>query len=154
MMTDAELMRAVLIEGAIGGAVLSVIAFLLSRFVSDVAGRTLLATVLFAAAGAYFGFAFSGQTPRIWILIELLQAIAFGTLGLYGWRGSPFWLALGWLLHPLWDFGLHYLGPGSTFAPLPYVIACISFDWVVAAYIFIAYRRLDLANRPAPSRAR
>ena len=153
-MTDAEMMRAVLIEGAIGGAVLSLIAFLLSRFVRDIAGRTLLATVLFAAAGAYFGFAFNPATPRVWLLIELLQCIAFGTLGLYGWRGSPFWLALGWALHPVWDFGVHHLGPGHTFAPLPYVIACISFDWVVALYIFIAYRWLHLANRQAPSRAR
>lgn len=139
-MTQAELIRAMLIEGAIGGAVLSLLAFLLSRFIRDIVGRTLLATVLFAAAGAYFGFAFNQTTPRIWVLIELLQVIAFGTLGLYGWRGSPYWLALGWVLHPLWDFGLHHLGPGRTFAPLPYVIACISFDWVVAAYIFIAYR--------------
>lgn len=153
-MTEAELMRTVLIEGAIGGAVLSVIAFLLSRFVRDAAGRTLLATVLFAGAGAYFGFAFNDQTPRVWVLIELLQCIAFGTLGLYGWRGSPLWLALGWVLHPLWDFGVHHIGPGASFAPLPYVIACISFDWVVAAYIFIAYRWLHLANRQAPSRAR
>ena len=45
--------RWVLLEGAIGGAVLVLLAFLLSKFVSDVAGRTLLATVLFAAAGAY-----------------------------------------------------------------------------------------------------
>jgi hypothetical protein len=153
-MTQMELMRTVLIEGAVGGAVLSVIAFLQSRYVGDVAGRTLLATVLFAAAGAYFGFAFSPQTPRVWVLIELLQCIAFGTLGLYGWRGSPYWLALGWLLHPVWDFGVHHLGPGSAFAPLPYVIACISFDWVVAAYIFIAYRWLGLASRQAPSPAR
>lgn len=153
-MTQAELMRAVLIEGAIAGLVLSVIAFVLSRFVNDLAGRTLLATVLFAAAGAYFGFAFNESTPRIWILIELLQVIAFGTLGLYGWRGSPYWLALGYLLHPLWDFGVHHIGPGWTFAPLPYVIACISFDWVVAAYIFIAYRLFHLASRRALNRAR
>ena len=153
-MTHAELIRAVLIEGAIGGAAVVVIAFLLSRFVSDIAGRTLLATVLFAAAGAYFGFAFNDQTPRVWVLIELVQCIAFGTLGLYGWRGSPFWLALGWLLHPLWDFGVHQLGPGATYAPSRYVLACISFDWVVAAYIFIAYRWLHLANRQAPTRAR
>ena len=86
-MTEAELFRAVLIEGAIGGAVLSLLAFLLSRFVRDIAGRTLLATVLFAAAGAYFGFAFQPGVSRVWVLIELLQAIAFGTLGLYGWRG-------------------------------------------------------------------
>ena len=153
-MTQAELIRAVLIEGAIGGALLSLIAFLLSRFVRDLAGRTLLATVLFAAAGAYLGFAFNPNTPRIWLLIELLQCIAFGTLGLYGWRGSPFWLALGWALHPVWDFGLHYLGPGDSYAPLPYVFACLSFDWVVAVYIFIAYRWLHLANRQALSRAR
>ena len=54
-MTDAELIRALLIEGAIGGAVLSLISFLLSKFVKDIVGRTLLATALFAAAGAYFG---------------------------------------------------------------------------------------------------
>ena len=143
-MTEAEIIRTVLIEGAIGGAVLALLAFLLSKFVSDVAGRTLLATVLFAAAGAYFGFAFNPATPRIWVLIELLQVVAFGTLGLYGWRGSPYWLAFGYALHPLWDFGLHYLGPGNTFTPLSYAVSCISFDWVVAAYILIAYRWLRL----------
>ncbi|MCA1579752.1 MAG: hypothetical protein LC794_20600 [Acidobacteria bacterium] len=151
---EAEIIQAVLIEGAIGGAVLSAIAFLLSRFIKDIVGRTLLVTALFAAAGAYFGFAFNEQTPRVWLLIEFLQVIAYGTLGLYGWRGSPFWLALGWLLHPLWDFGLHYVGPGSSFTPLSYATLCISFDWVVAAYIFIAYRWLHLASRQAPSRAR
>ena len=153
-MTRMEVIRFVFIEGAIGGLVLSVIAFLLSRFIKDIVGRTLLATVLFAAAGDYFGFAFNDTTPRIWVLIELLQIIAFGTLGLYGWRGSPFWLALGYALHPLWDFGVHHLGTGRAFAPLAYVIACISFDWVVALYIVIAYRLLHLANRQAPSRAR
>ncbi|HEU4507649.1 MAG TPA: DUF6010 family protein [Pyrinomonadaceae bacterium] len=139
-MTEAELIRAVLIEGAVGGAVLSLIAFLLSKFTGDIVGRTLLATVLFAAAGAYFGFAFQPGVSRLWVLIELLQGIAFGTLGLYGWRGPARWLALGWALHPLWDFPLHYIGPGRTFAPWTYALACISFDWVVAAYIFIAYR--------------
>lgn len=135
-MTEAEL----LIVGAIGGAVLSLLAFLLSKFASDIAGRTLLATVLFAAAGGYFGLAFEEGMGRIWTLIELLQCIAFGTLGLYGWRGPAKWLALGYALHPIWDFPLHYLGPGRSYAPLTYVIMCISFDWVVAAYIFIYYR--------------
>ena len=139
-MTEAELIRAVLIEGAIGGALLSLIAFLLSRFASDLAGRTLLATVLFAAAGAYLGFAVVGPSSRIWLLIELLQCVGFGSLGLRGWKGSAKWLALGWLLHPVWDFGVHHLGPGRSFAPLSYVFPCIAFDWVVAAYILIYYR--------------
>src|SRR5262245_13604911 len=119
-MTQMELMQKILIEGAIGGAVLSVLAFLLSRFVRDTAGRTLLVAVLFAAAGAYFGFAFNDTTPRFWVLIELLQVVAFGVLGLYGWKGSPYWIALGYALHPIWDFGVHHLGPGRDFAPLAY----------------------------------
>jgi len=135
-----ELVQAVLIEGAIAGAVLSLIAFLLSRFVNEIAGRTLLATVLFTAAGAYFGFAVMAPVSRVWLLIELLQCVAFGTLGLYGWRGSAKWLALGWALHPIWDFGLHHVGPGYGIGPWTYAIACISFDWVVAAYILIRYR--------------
>ncbi|HXC71488.1 MAG TPA: DUF6010 family protein [Pyrinomonadaceae bacterium] len=150
-MTDAEIMRAVLIEGAIGGAVLSLLAFLLSRFVRDVFGRTLLATVLFAAAGAYFGFAVVARPPALWGLAELLQVVAFGTLGLYGWRGNAKWLALGWALHPFWDFVVHYVGPGRAFAPWTYAIACITFDWVVAAYILIYYRG---ASRLTPSRER
>jgi len=150
-MTDAEIMRVVLIEGAIGGAVLALLAFLLSKFVRDVVGRTLLATVLFAAAGAYLGFAFEGGVSRLWLLVELLQCIAFGTLGLYGWRGNAKWLALGWALHPLWDFVVHYIGPGRSFAPWTYAIACITYDWVVAAYILIYYRG---ASRLTPSPGR
>jgi Family of unknown function (DUF6010) len=139
-MTEAEVFRWVLIEGAIGGAVLSLIAFLLSKLASDVAGRTLLATVLFAAAGAYLGFAFEQSLLRPWVLVELLQCVAFGTLGLYGWRGNAKWLALGWALHPFWDFPLHYVGPGRSFAPWTYAVACITLDWVVATYILIYYR--------------
>jgi hypothetical protein len=139
-MTESELIRYVLIGGAIGGAILSLIAFLLSRFVSDARGRTVLTIGLFAAAGAYFGFAIVGPGARLWILIELMQVSVFSLLGLYGWRGSPNWLALGWGLHPLWDVGVHYVGPGHSFAPLGYVFACLTFDLVVAAYIAIAYR--------------
>ena len=150
-MTEAEAFRWVLLEGAIGGAVLVLLAFLLSKFVSDVAGRTLLATVLFAAAGAYLGFAVTAPVSRLWLLIELLQAIAFGTLGLYGWRGPAKWLALGWALHPLWDLPLHYYGPGRNVAPWTYAVACLSYDWVVAAYILIYYRG---SSRPAQSPGR
>ncbi len=37
------------------------------------------------------------------------------------------------------DFVLHYLGPGHTFTPWTYAIACLSFDWIVAIYIVVAY---------------
>ena len=139
-MRGGELIRAVLIAGAVGGAVLSLIAFLLSRLIADRVGRTVLAIGLFVSAGAYFGFAIVGPASQVWILIELLQVVGFCVLGLMGWKGSAKWLGLGWALHPLWDFGVHHLGPGRSFAPVTYVFACITFDWVVAAYIFIHYR--------------
>ena len=151
-MTEAELIRAVLIEGVIGGAVFSLVAWLLSRFAGDIVGRTLLATVLFAAAGAYFGFAVVAplSVSRVWPFIELLQVIAFGAMGLAGWKGSAKWLAIGWALHPIWDFGVHHLGPGRNFAPFQYVVVCMVFDWVVAAYVLIAYRGASLrARNPA-----
>ena len=139
-MSQAELIRYCLI-GSVGGALLSLMAFLLSRFANDARGRTALAIGLFAAAGAYFGFAIVGPVSRIWVLIELLQVVAFCLLGLYGLRGSANWLAFGWALHPIWDLGVHYVGPGRVFAPVDYVFACFWFDLVVAAYIFIAYRK-------------
>lgn len=138
-MTNSQLIVSVLVEGAIGALVLIVIAFLLSRFTRDIIGRSLLVIFLFAAAGAYFGFAIGAGAGLSWTLIELVQVIIFGTMALMGLRGSPWWIAAGWALHPLWDAGLHYLGPGHSFAPLTYAIACVSFDLVVAAYISLAY---------------
>jgi hypothetical protein len=138
-MTDSQLIVGLLVEGAVGAVVLIVIAFLLSRFARDIVGRSLLVIFLFAAAGAYFGFAIAAGAGPVWMLIELAQVVIFGAMALLGLRGSPYWLAAGWALHPLWDVGLHYIGPGRSFAPMTYAIACISFDLVVAAYIAIAY---------------
>jgi hypothetical protein len=138
-MTESQLIAGLLLEGAIGGVVLAVIAFLLSRLIRDTVGRSLLVIFLFAAAGAYFGFAIGAGAGPIWTLVELVQVVIFGSMALHGLRGYPYWLAAGWALHPVWDIGLHYIGPGHSFAPITYAIACISFDLVVAAYIAIAY---------------
>jgi hypothetical protein len=78
-------------------------------------------------------------TGQVWMLVELVQVVGFGTLALLGLRGSPYWLAAGWALHPFWDVVLHYAGPGHPFTPWTYAIACVSFDWLVALYIVIAY---------------
>jgi hypothetical protein len=138
-----EMFVGLLIEGAILAVPLIVIAFLLSRFTKDIVGRSLLAIFLFAAAGAYFGFALLVAPGPIWTLAELVQIIVFGAMALLGLRGCPWWLVAGWTLHPLWDVVLHYLGPGHSFALIialiTYTIACLSFDLLVAAYIAIAY---------------
>lgn len=138
-MPDAELTRAILVEGAIGGAIMSALAFLLSRFVREILGRALLVILLFVAAGAYVGFATVGAPGSVWLLVEVAHVIAFGAFALLGWSRSPYWVAAGWALHPLWD-GWHLVGPGSGFTPPFYAIACVSFDWVVALFIVGLYR--------------
>jgi hypothetical protein len=126
-------------------AVIEVIipAFLLSRFTRDIIGRSVLVIFLVIAAGAYFGFATVGRdlvgSNQVWILLELAQAVVFGAIGLLGLRGSPYWMAAGWALHPFWDVVVHYIGPGHTFTPWTYAIACVSFDWIIAIYIVITY---------------
>jgi hypothetical protein len=139
-----ELILPVLINGAIFALVAVIIpAFLLSRFARDVIGRSVLVIFLVIAAGAYFGFATVGRdlvgSNQGWILVELAQAVVFGAIGLLGLRGSPYWIAGGWALHPFWDVVVHYVGPGHTFTPWTYAIACVSFDWLVAICIVVAY---------------
>ena len=141
---NTELIVPVLINGAVFATVAVIVpAFLLSRFTRDIVGRSVLVIFLFIAAGAYFGFATSGRevlgTGQVWMLVELVQVVGFGTLALLGLRGSPYWLAVGWALHPFWDVVLHYVGPGHPFTPWTYAIACVSFDWLIALYIVIAY---------------
>ena len=130
----------ILIDGAIGGAVLCLAAFLLSRFTRDIVGRFLLFAVLIAAAGFYVYFALRSDESAFWIALEVAGIAVYTTIGALGLRGSPMWLAAGWALHPLWDIVLHWFGPGHAFAPETYTIACLSYDWLVAAYIVAAYR--------------
>src|SRR5919206_3598473 len=141
---EPNLIGLVLINGAINAAIAVIVpAYLLSRFTRDIIGRAVLVIFLFVAAGAYFGFATLGRdvlhTQPVWMLVEIAQVIAFGTLALLGLRGSPYWIAAGWALHPFWDVVVNYVGPGHPFTPWTYAIACVSFDWLIALYIVIAY---------------
>ena len=135
-----------LIGGAINALALVIVAYLLSRSVGEIYGRALLAIVLVIAGGAYVGFAVAGNASGLWFLAELVQAVALGAFALLGLRGSPYWLAAGWAIHPLWDVVLHYLGAGRAFAPEAWAISCVSFDLLVAVYIALAHR-LGLTGR-------
>ena len=128
-----------LVGGMINAIVLSVIAFLLSRFVGDIYGRSVLVIFLFIAGGAYVGFVVGAGASGLWFLAEVVHVVVVGAMGLLGLRGSPYWIAAGWAVHPLWDVPVHYIGPGHSFAPESWAISCVTFDWVLAVYIVIAY---------------
>jgi hypothetical protein len=145
-----------LLEGVIGGAVLSAIAFLVSRFARDVVGRAFLALFLVVAALAYVVFATREAAGPGWLAGELTGIAIYGAMGVVGVRRSPWWLAAGWALHPVWDIALHYVGPGRAFAPETYTITCLSFDLVVAGYVAVAYSLglVDAERRSALRAAR
>lgn len=119
-----------LLVGASGGVATVLVAHRAQRFT-----REILAAVLIVAAAFYILFAAADRADTVWITAEVMGLIVFGGLGIIGVRGSPWWLAAGWALHPVWDVGLHYFGAGRAFAPEAYVIACVSWDWIVAAYV-------------------
>jgi hypothetical protein len=150
-MDSPPLIVGLLINGAAYAAIFIVVAFLISRFTSEIVWRSFLVFFLLIAAGLYIVFAVRAGKSAVWVMGELVGVAIFGGVGLLGLRGSLWWLVAVWALHPLWDVGLHYVGPGRSFAPETYTIACVSFDLLVAAYIAIAYG-LGLTGGRRPAR--
>ncbi len=128
-----------LINGVAYAAIFIVVALLISRFAGEIVWRAFLVLFMFIAAGLYIVFAVRAGEGTLWLVGELVGVAIFGGVALLGLRGSLWWIVAAWALHPLWDVGLHYLGPGRSFAPETYTIACLSFDLLVAAYIALVY---------------
>ena len=102
------------------------------------ASAKLLGRSLVIAALIYVGFAVLWG-DGYWLQIESTGVALYGVFYWLGLRYHMYWIGLGWLLHPVWDIVLHLLGPGVHVVPEWYAIACVSFDFAVAAFIFIVY---------------
>jgi hypothetical protein len=135
------LILGLLINGVAYAAIFIVVALLISRFADEFVWRAFLVLFMFIAAGLYIVFAVRAGEGTLWLVGEFVGVAIFGGVALLGLRGSLWWIVAAWALHPLWDVGLHYLGPGRSFAPETYTIACLSFDLLVAAYIALVYAR-------------
>jgi hypothetical protein len=145
LITSAQFAGALVI-GAVLALVFVGVTHLLRRY-----ARPILFAALVVAALPYVVFALRAQAGQRWILVELVGVAIYGTISWVGLRGSLWWLAAAWALHPIWDIGLHYFGPGRSFAPpLAYPIPCLSFDLVVAGYVaYLASRESKSAADPA-----
>lgn len=113
--------------------------------------KIILAKALVIAAVIYVVFAILwGNTT--WLLIEITGVPLYAIFAWAAIRYSAYWLAVGWFLHPIWDVALHLLGPGQAVAPAWYATACITFDILVASYIFLrtSYWKKE-AQRYVPS---
>lgn len=119
-----------LLAGAAGGALFVGIAFALPRRTRGILARGLIVTALI-----YVYFAARAHAGPTWLAAELVGVALYGAMALRGLRGSPWWLVAGWALHPVWDIGLHLVGPGQAFAPVAFPIACLTWDPIAAALI-------------------
>jgi hypothetical protein len=99
--------------------------------------KTVFGVGLLVAALIYLLFLYRAPDPLQWTLVEAAGVAGFGLAGWFGIRGSAWWLVAGWGVHPVWDIGLHYVGPGQ-YAPAWYTVPCVSFDLLVAAYVAVA----------------
>jgi len=97
--------------------------------------RRVYAAGLLVAALIYVGFALVWGDAR-WLAIEIAGVGACFMLVMIARRAGFLLVALGWLLHPAWDLGLHLFGPGAPVVPAWYALACLAFDLLVAGAIF------------------
>ena len=98
--------------------------------------RNLLAGFLVAMPLVYVArylFASTGRVTNYWFWVEVLGTISFAALAVLGVKRSPWFLAIGMVLHGLaWDTW-HY--GNSTYIPDWYVIACLAVDLAFGAYV-------------------
>jgi uncharacterized protein DUF6010 len=93
----------------------------------------LLALILAASGGVYWGVAASGVRRSV-AVTEALVGLGFVVMAALGLWWSSWWLAAGFVLHGAWDFAHHPRGLRTGlrrwFPPF-----CAAFDWMVALLI-------------------
>jgi len=129
-----------LIAGAVLGGLFAALAYWARRHTKRILVRGLI-----AAALVYVLFAVTAHAGAAWIAGELLGVVLYGGIA-RGLRGSAWWIAAGWALHPIWDIALHFVGPGHTLAPEWYTVPCVTWDLVVAAVVAIDALRGQLSQ--------
>jgi hypothetical protein len=152
-MEDAS---SILIPAAVGALIGVAFAFFArwSERYPQAGSRRALAYGLIATAALYVGLSFASDNPKAWFGIEMTGLAIFGSFALLGLVGSPWWLAIGFALHPFWHLQFHYLGTGSEFTPAWFTLGLTGFDLAVAAYVVYAILRgadPQLQRKPRPS---
>ncbi len=91
------------------------------------------AAVLLVAVLIYVLLALFSGNP-VFVAIEIIGLLLFLLLIGLGYRYTLWFVVMGWILHVLWDVGLH---PAQTapYVPQWYAWLCVGFDVVMAFYM-------------------
>jgi hypothetical protein len=131
------LLRAIVV-GVVGGVVTALIGW--SSLVPDAIAFHSVALTLIASI--YIGFAFTDG--RVWIVVlELSVATGFVVLALLGLWVAPALLAVGLVLHGLWDLAHRPRGV-KTKIPKWYPSFCAAYDFVFAGVFLLLAEELRI----------
>jgi len=131
----------------LAGAVLGAAAVAGIGLLAGRAQRFVYAFLLFLAAAMYLYLALA-HAGIGWILLELVGALIFAAFAVFGYQRHLWLLAVGWLVHPLWDLALHSGAGGYTAAW--YAFVCIGFDIALAVGIVVNWRQLARRGEKIP----
>jgi len=94
---------------------------------------------------ARYLFASGGRAANHWFWVEIMGTTTFAAIAVLGVKRSPWFLAIGMVLHGLtWDTW-HY--KNSTYIPDWYVIACLAVDLALGAYVAARVPAYQRASR-------
>lgn len=114
------------------GLVASAITVAVALLLPSAARIPLLGVSLGVAAGVYPGFAYGGTSVRE-RGIQWAVTAAFALVATAGIAFSAWWIAIGWVLHAVWD-GVHHAGRRGAWVPAHYPMFCLTYDLVLAVY--------------------
>ena len=118
-----------------------------SRRFAVAARYHLLAAGLSIASLVYVVFALISLNT-IWITVEVVGLLLFLMFVWLAYQYSFWFVALGWLLHIVWDVGIHGMET-APYVPQWYAWLCVGFDGIVACYLMLLLIRHSEQSPPA-----
>jgi hypothetical protein len=125
------------VKSIIAGVLLAMLVIRLFYTYSMPVSYQLFALFLAYTACVYLGAALSDSRP-VWISIEFFMSLLFFQLAFCGLLYTPIWLALGFVLHGIWDM-LHHPRIIKTSVVKWFPPLCAVFDFIFAVFILRFY---------------
>jgi hypothetical protein len=133
----------------ISGIITAIVIILLTRVLSKYfPAKLFAATILVAIAFIYVGFSLK-ENPLYWVILEVGVALGFYFLAIIGYTRNSLWIALGILLHGLWDIFHHKGLPVQTEIPGYWPTFCFIVDIIDGIYFLFLFKAQKLHN-PIP----
>ena len=130
----------------ITGLIVAVVIIILSRLLSGYfTTRLFSAAILVAIAFIYVGFSLKDNPVRL-IILESGMALVFYFLAIIGYTRNSFLIALGIILHGVWDIAHHNGFPVSTDTPGYWPPFCLTVDIIDGFYFLVIFKRQSVTR--------